>query len=168
MAAPETAGASLALAPEAALAGATLAGHGVTVIGSRLERGLPDVPNHNFSMASGTGASRGGDVVTLWKAPRPGRAGLVDEVTSGFDPARCPGEGPFFTTSKKVAKEYQFKYGNGLQEIYIPKARYEEFRSSGVVRDDWFEVDSVHVPADGLESFNTALRSGLPNAYYPE
>lgn len=88
----------------------------------------------------------------------------MDEVTSGIDPARYPGEGPFFTTSKK----YQFKYGNGLQEINIPKASYEELRSDGVVRDDWFEVDSVHVPADGLESFNTALRSGPPNAYYPE
>jgi RHS repeat-associated protein len=57
VAAPETAGASLALAPEAALAGATLAGHGATVIGSRVARGLPDVPNYHLAKSTGVGAS---------------------------------------------------------------------------------------------------------------
>ena len=56
-AAPFSGGGSFTVAPAAVAAGFGLYTHGTLVIGSRVERGMPDVPNYNLAKSTGTGAS---------------------------------------------------------------------------------------------------------------
>ena len=113
--------------------------------------------------------SKGGDdLVTLWKAPSTSRTSAADEVVEGFAPDAYPGMGPFLSTKKGVAEKYQFHYQNGLQEFNIPHAEYDRLVEQGVIRVDALEDASLHVPAEGLDAFNQALRTGPPNTYYPQ
>lgn len=42
------------------------------------------------------------------------------------------------------------------------------FFMATVKDDDILEDASLHVPAEGLDAFSQALRTGPPNAYYPQ
>jgi len=106
--------------------------------------------------------------VTLWKAPARGRTGVADEVVNGYDPKRYPDNGPYFSTTRSVAEEYQYHYQNGLQEINIPKNEYDDLLNREMINVDGYEVDSVHVPPENLDEFNKAIQKGPPNVYHPE
>ena len=109
-----------------------------------------------------------GDFVSLFKAPQGGRTGVAQEVVEGFSPGRYPGNGPYFSTDPAIVAEYMFHYRNGMQEIRIPRHLYDEMLGDGVIVRDTFEVNSVYVPARGLDRFNETLRQGPPNVYYPQ
>jgi hypothetical protein len=113
-------------------------------------------------------ASKADDVVTLWKAPAAGRTGVAEEVASGFSASRYPGLGPFFSETREGATIWQRIYGNGMQEINIPRPTYDKLVSDGVIARDFYQADAVHVPASGLDAFNAAIKEGPPNVYYPE
>ena len=115
------------------------------------------------------GVPESSDAVTLWKAPGKGRTGAAGEVRAGFDPAEYPGDGPYFATDKSIAEGFQQSYGNGLQEINIPRSTFDELVQRGVIRmDGYYEPGrSWHVPADRLAEFNEAVKQGATNQFHP-
>jgi hypothetical protein len=108
------------------------------------------------------------DEVILWKAPQPGRMAET-EIRFGFDPQTYPGDGPYFALDRDLAKEWQQVYRNGMQEIYLARARFEEFIRQGVIQFDiYYPGQSCHVPPAGLPLFNEAIRQGTANVYHAE
>ncbi len=109
-------------------------------------------------------------VVTLWKAPQGGRLNAAGELTEGFDPSQYPGDGPYFATDKAIAEGFRdASYGNGLQEVNIPRGIFDELVAKGIIQPDTFygPGQAWHVPPDGLAEFNAALKMGPPNVYHP-
>jgi hypothetical protein len=109
----------------------------------------------------------GPEEVTLWKAPQAGRP-AAQEMIDGFDRLRYPGDGPYFASDKALAEVFEGIYQNGMQEIRIPKDRFEELIRLGVLQPDSYypSGSSYHVPPDGLALFNDAIRMGSPNLYH--
>ena len=114
------------------------------------------------------------EMVSLWKGPaRTNEVGgrLITrnpalEVVEGFDPALYPGKGPYFgigEAGKAEALSWANYYKNGLQEIRIPKAAYDDLFKRGVIKvDDLYDIGtSVHVPAEGLPAFNSSISGGV-------
>lgn len=107
------------------------------------------------------------DEVPLWKAPQKGRD-AIHEITSGYDPDQYPGDGPYFALDKALAVEFEAIYGNGLQEIRMPRSLFDELVRLGVIRrDTYYPTRSCHVPPVGLPDFNEAINQGTPNEYHP-
>ncbi len=73
--------------------------------------------------------------VILWKAPQVNRQ-PEKEVHSGFDPKDYPGIGPFFALDRPLAEEWQGIYKNGLQEIHLPRAVFEDLLANGMILED--------------------------------
>ncbi len=105
------------------------------------------------------------DTVTLWKAPRPSNSNAAAEVVDGYSPNDYPGDGAFFSLDRSVAQKYQFHYQNGLQSIQMPRKVFEQMIKVGVIQNDFYERDSVNIPASGLKQFNSQITSGK---YTPE
>ena len=126
-------------------------------------------PGNVAPRAKVVGVPESSDVVTLWKAPGKGRTGAASEVTNGFDPAKYPGDGPYFATDKSIAESFQRSYGNGLQEINIPRSKFDELVNKGVIKvDGYYDAGkSWHVPADRLAEFNEAIGQGPANQFHP-
>ena len=135
-----------------------------------LDGGRSAPARHGVTRAAGRrAASDVEDVVPLYKAPqsrRPLRQ-VLDEIAEGFDPARYPGKGPFFTTDPQVAATYARAYGNGVQTFRLLRVDFERLVGKRVIRTDFFERSSYHVLPDVLRHFNMALRRGPPNSYVP-
>jgi Pretoxin HINT domain len=108
-------------------------------------------------------------VVSLWKAPAPGR-NAAGEVVNGYEPTEYPGDGPYFATRRSIAESFQDSYENGLQEIRIPKARFEQLVAEGVIQPDGYYApgQSWHVPSERLPAFNQAIMEGPPNLYHTQ
>ncbi|MFY9253694.1 MAG: hypothetical protein WAO83_09580 [Fuerstiella sp.] len=109
------------------------------------------------------------EVVDLFKAPSGSRpqSQILDELQNGFNSANYPGNGPYFATDKSIAEAFQGHYGNGLQQIRIPKAKYDELVAQGVIQPDgYYSSGSVHVPANLLDAFNEALKQGPANVLH--
>lgn len=107
------------------------------------------------------------DEVILWKAPQPGRDS-AREVIEGFDPQKYPGNGPYFTTVREIAEDYEKHYQAGLQVIRIPRAVFRDLIRNGIlVLDPLYPDDneSYHVPPGGLPLFNEAMQQGTPNEF---
>jgi hypothetical protein len=109
------------------------------------------------------------DELILWKAPQRGRA-AEREVVDGYDPAVYPGNGPYFTTKRTVAEDFQDSYANGMQQIHIPGDVFRELIDHGIIVPDpmYDQGVSYHVPSVGLAVFNAAMQRGTPNVYTPE
>ena len=109
------------------------------------------------------------EVVDLFRAPSGSRpqSQILDELQNGFNSANYPGNGPYFATDKSIAEAFQGHYGNGLQQIRIPKAKYDELVAQGVIQPDgYYSSGSVHVPANLLDAFNEALKQGPANVLH--
>jgi hypothetical protein len=88
----------------------------------------------------------------------------------GFDPVLYPGDGPYLTTDRQLAEEFQKAYTNGLQVFHVPRAMFQSLLDQGIIKRDPHIEDrlSYHVPAQGLGIFNEAIEKGSTNVYYPE
>jgi hypothetical protein len=108
------------------------------------------------------------DEVILWKAPQPNRD-PARELADGFDPQIYPGNGPYFTTVRAIAEDYQTHYHAGLQVIRLPRRVFQALIDQGIVVPDplYAENESFHVPPAGLLSFNTAMQQGSQNEFQP-
>ncbi len=128
----------------------------------------PPLPPGASPSATVIGVPDESAVVTLWKAPAPGRLGLADEVVNGFAPSRYPGNGPYFATDKTIALEFRSSYNNGLQEINIPRSVFDQLVQKGVIKVDglYQRGRSWRVPPRGLGEFNEAIKLGPPNAFH--
>ncbi len=106
------------------------------------------------------------DEVILWKAPQPGRL-ATQEIVDGFDPQDYPGDGPYFTTDRSIAETFKKNYGNGIQEIHVPKVEFEGLVNKGIIlKDSLYDPGiSFHVPPLGLGEFNEAIKKGTPNVF---
>jgi hypothetical protein len=126
-------------------------------------------PKSGIPRAKVLGVPESSETVTLWKAPGKGRTGVADEVTSGFDPAKYPGDGAYLASDKAIAEGFQKSYGNGLQEINIPRSTFDELVHKGVIKvDGYYEAGrSWHVPADKLAEFNAAIKQSTTNKFHP-
>lgn len=109
------------------------------------------------------------DEVTLWRAPSPSCCDPSREVLEGYAADEYPGHGPYLATEEGLALEFADCYGRGLQELHLPRARFEEMVKEGVIQPDtWYpEGQAWHVPPEGLEVFNASIKAGTPNLYHP-
>lgn len=105
----------------------------------------------------------------LWKAPQP-RRDAARELIDGFDSAAYPGNGPYFSVVREIAVEFQDSYQAGLQEIHVPRLLFESLGQKGIIQTDPFYTkgESWHVPPDGLDEFNNAIKQGTQNLYHPQ
>ena len=110
--------------------------------------------------------------VNLWKAPQRGNPNPADEMINGFDPAKYPGDGPYFGVGDEghsIAAGFQNSYQNGMQQISMPQSAYDDLLNSGTIKPDpHYPSGSIHVPPSGLPSFNQGIQQGPPNVYIPE
>lgn len=72
------------------------------------------------------------------------------------------------TSGARLHVAFPQVYGSGMQEINIPKPLYDDLVKSGAIKSDFFQADSVHVPVQGLDAFNAAIKEGPPNVYHPQ
>jgi RHS repeat-associated protein len=139
---------------------------------------LDSVPTKAPSAAVESGS---GEMISLWKGPakyndvgalRIPRSPAA-EVSNGFDPALYPGNGPYFgvgEAGKAEALSWAKYYGNGFQEIQLPKAAFDSLLERGAIKwDTLYDAGtSVHVPAEGLPTFNSTITGGtyhLPGTF---
>ena len=110
-----------------------------------------------------------GDEVTLWRAPSLACRDPAREVLHGYEPSDYPGNGPYFTAVKDIAKGFAACYGRGMQELHMPRDLFETLIQRGDVQPDgWYGPgESWHVPPGGLAEFNAAIAQGTANKYDP-
>lgn len=108
--------------------------------------------------------------VILWRAPPSECKDPERELREGFDANAYPGDGPYFATYRKIAEEFRRCYDNGMQEIHLSPAVFEQLVAQGVMQPDGYYPDgeSWHVPPHELARFNAAVRQGTGNRFLPE
>jgi hypothetical protein len=106
----------------------------------------------------------------LWKAPQAGRDG-ASEILNGFSAETYVGEGAYFGVNEnglKIAKGFEYHYGNGLQEIHIQTSELKNLIDRGLVVFDgnYKKGYAIIVKPEGLKQFNEAISRGTANIFH--
>jgi hypothetical protein len=104
------------------------------------------------------------DIVNIYKAPQPGQAGRI--LKSGFnaeDYPGTPGEVPngmaYFAKEAELAQEFGESYQDGVIQVSIPSATYNETYAQYEARYQGGPLTELEIPASVVESLNVYPRT---------
>ncbi|XZE46667.1 hypothetical protein SH467x_001961 [Pirellulaceae bacterium SH467] len=113
----------------------------------------------------------------LWRASPPRIGNPADEIAGGFHPKDYVDDGlipagPYFgvdDAGRGVAEGFEPIYENGIQEIIIPGATFDDMMDDGILVVDGHYPGgvAVYAPTESLPRFNDGIQQGPPNIYHP-